>query len=262
MARASKLKWVQATQAGIDALEGSGVLESQVLLTTASGIHATPVGEYVLTAMLALAKQVTRLVEGKQGKRWDRFNLSELHGKTVGIVGLGNIGHAVARLCKAFDMRVIAVRRSAIAEQLPTPDVDEVRAKEALRWLLQESDFVVLCVPLTSETTYLIGAEELEAMKPSAYLINVARGSVVEEKALIAALKEGRIAGAGLDVFTQEPLPPESELWELPNVFLSAHIAGLSEQYDTRVTQLFCENLRRYLAGQELLNLVDRSMGY
>lgn len=245
--RAPNLKWVQLTSAGIDSLDNTGILDSDIILTSAN-TQEVPVTEWVLTAMLVFAKQVPGLIENRRNKAWERFNLMELHDRTLGIVGLGNIGGRMADLGKALGMQVVANRRSTTDTQLND--------------LLARSDFVVLTLPLTPETKGLIGEEELRVMKPSAVLINVARGPIVDEIALVRALKEEWIAGAALDVFQKEPLPEDSELWTLPNVFISPHIAGLSEAYDSRVVDLFCENLRRYMRGQDLLNLVNKTRGY
>jgi phosphoglycerate dehydrogenase-like enzyme len=185
----------------------------------------------------------------------------ELYGKTVGIVGLGHIGSEVARLAKAFGCRVIATRRSAV-ERTSGGAVDEVLPPSDLPYLLGESDFVVLAVPLTQETRELIGERELAAMKDSAVLINIGRGGSVDEPALVRSLKDGTIAGAGLDVFSQEPLPPESELWQLENVIMSPHLSGGTEIYNQRATDIFCENLRRYLENKTLMNVADASRGY
>jgi phosphoglycerate dehydrogenase-like enzyme len=184
-----------------------------------------------------------------------------LRSKTVGIVGLGHIGREVARLAKAFGMRVVATRRSARQSQRARY-VDRLFAPDQLLQLLSESDFVVLTLPLTKETHKIIGEAELRSMKPTAYLINVARGQVVDEEALARVLEEHRIAGAGLDVFTREPLPADSRLWKLPNVIISPHIAGYMENYSEQATAVFCENLRRYLGGKRLINVVGKERGY
>jgi len=184
-----------------------------------------------------------------------------LRSKTVGIVGLGNIGREVARLAKAFGMRVVATRRS-VKRVARAKYVDILLPREQLLRLLSESDFVVLSLPFTSETNKLIGEKELRTMKPTAYLINIARGNIVDEEVLIRALDEHWIAGAGLDVFATEPLPPDSRLWEFPNVIFSPHIAGGMEDYNIRTIELFCENLRRYLSGKNLFNVIDKKKGY
>ena len=208
-------------------------------------------GEVVLEMMLMFVKDAPSCLLMKQAREWRRFRPKLLKGQTVGILGLGVIGREIARLCKAFGMKVIGLRRSGGAET-PFPDVDRVYPRERLPELLAESDFVVLALPLTKETKGLIGEKELRGMKPSAYLINVARGAIVDEEALLRALEEKWIAGAGLDVFIQEPLPPESKFYELPNVIFSPHISGDMPDYELRATEVFCENLRRYLAGRAL----------
>ncbi len=258
--RAPNLKWIQATSAGIDFLDNTGVLESDVILTTASGIHVIPMVEYVVTAILYFTKDVSRLMANKAAKKWDRFNMRELNGQTLAVIGLGNIGMEIARTAKALGMNVLGVRRSK-PSVLP-PYVDSLYQPNDLETALKASDFVVLAVPITPETNQMIGEDQLKAMKPSAVLINISRGSVVDEAALVQALKESSIGGAALDVFEDEPLSQESELWDLPNVFMTPHISALSDEYDTRAVRLFCENLRRYIHGEELINLVDKSRGY
>lgn len=258
-AGAPRLRWIQLTSAGMDRAARSGLVESEFMLTSASGLHATPIGEYVLLVMLMFAKGAPKFVRAQDRREWVRYMPQELFGKTVGIVGLGHIGGEVARLAKALGCRVIAMRRS---ESSADERVDAFVPRSELPRLLGESDYVVLSIPLTDETRHMIGEAELRAMKPSAVLINIARGAVVDEAALVRALKDGTIAGAGLDVFEQEPLPPESELWGMENVVLSPHISGGTEIYNQRATGIFCDNLRRYLAGEPLLNLADASRGY
>lgn len=260
--RAPKLKWVQVMSAGVDRfLKDEEFRNSRVVLTNVSGIHAVPIGEFVLGLMLMFAKGAPQCFEMKRQKQWGRFMPAVLRSKTVGIVGLGSIGREVARLSKAFGMRVVAVRRRS-QRTGRARYVDLLLPPERLRELLAQSDFVVLALPLTPETKGLIGEAELRSMKPTAYLINIARGEIVDEAALVRALEEGWIAGAGLDVFATEPLPSESRLWELPNVVFSPHIAGGMEDYVQRATEVFCENLRRYLDGKRLLNVVDKRRGY
>ncbi len=260
--RAPHLRWLQLTSAGVDRAARSGLLESDLMVTSASGLHATPIGEYVLCVMLMFCKGAPRFVRAQERREWVRYMPQELYGKTVGIVGLGHIGSEVARLTKAFGCRVLATRRSTAVPASSEGPVDELLPPSELPALLGESDFVVLSVPLTPETRALIGEAELRAMKPSGVLINIARGAVVDEAALVRALREGWIAGAGLDVFEQEPLSPESELWGMENVILSPHISGGTEIYNQRAAGIFCENLRRYLAGEPLMNLADAERGY
>lgn len=261
IARAPKLKWIQTTNAGVDDFWDSDIIRSSVIVTNTRGMHAISIGECVLELMLMFVKKMPLCFQLKQERQWKRFSLTVLHSKTVGIVGLGRIGREVARLSKAFGMRVLATRRST-KQVTHARNVDILLPQDRLPQLLSESDFVVLTLPLTSETNKLIGEEELRSMKPSAYLINIGRGNVVDEATLIRALEENWIAGAGLDVFATEPLPTESRLWDLPNVIFSPHVAGEIEDYYMQATDLFCENLRRYLNGKKLRNVVDKKKGY
>ena len=258
--RTSRLKWIQTMSAGVDRLPGE-ILKSHVRIATARGLHRTPMGEVVLEMMLMFVKDAPSCLLMKQAREWRRFRPKLLRGQTVGILGLGAIGREIARLCKAFGMKVIGLRRSG-GPETPFPDVDRVYLRERLPELLAESDFVVLALPLTKETKGMIGEKELRGMKPSAYLINVARGAIVDEEALLRALEEKWIAGAGLDVFIQEPLPPESKFYELPSVIFSPHISGDMPDYELRATEVFCENLRRYLEGEPFLHEVDKEKEY
>jgi D-2-hydroxyacid dehydrogenase (NADP+) len=257
--RAPRLKWIHVPVAGADHFLKKEIVESPVLLTN-TRIHSTAVGEFVLWLMLMLAKQGISSFPITQGKQWKPFSPMLLRSRTVGIIGLGNIGEEVARLSKAFGMRVIGTRRSAVRK--PTKYVDQILPRKRLHELLSESDFVILTLPLTSETEKMIGENELRMMRPTAYLINVARGRIVNEPALIKALEERWIAGAGLDAFVTEPLPLESRLWDLPNVIITPHVAGNMENYQDLAIELFCENLRRYLSDERLLNIVDKKRGY
>jgi len=261
IARSPKLKWIQVMSAGVDRFLDAEMVESPAILTNISGVHATPIGEFVLELMLMFVKQAPLCFQLKQEKQWGRFTATVLRSKTVGIVGMGSIGREVARLSKAFGMRVLATRRSA-KRVGRARYVDVVFPLEQLQQLLAESDFVVLALPFTPETNKFFGEEELRAMRSTAYLINIARGGVVDEEVLIRALDEYWIAGAGLDVFATEPLPTDSRLWELPNVILSPHVSGGMEDYTIEATELFSENLRRYLDGKRLLNVVDKKKGY
>jgi phosphoglycerate dehydrogenase-like enzyme len=259
--RAPKLKWIQMMSAGVDRLKDTDIWRSRVIITGVSGIHATPIGEFVLELMLMFAKGAPLCFQMKQKRQWQRYMPRILRDKTVGIVGLGHIGGEVARLSKAFGMRVVATRRS-VKQAGKARYVDLLLPREQMRQLLAESDYVVLSVPLTPETHHIIGEAELKAMKPTAYIINIGRGNLIDEEALIHALDEKRIAGAGLDVTETEPLPKESRLWDFENVILSPHVAGGMEDYVMRATALFCDNLRRYLNGKKLRNVIDRDKGY
>lgn len=260
-ARAPKLKWVQMMTAGVDRFLDSEFRESSVIMTTVSGIHGTQISEFILGLMLMFAKEAPLCFYLKQKKQWARLIPAVLRSKTLGIVGLGSIGGEVARLAKAFGMRVLATRRTA-KQSGRARNVDMLLPRQQLTQLLSDSDFVVLTLPFTTESDKLIGERELRAMKSTAYLINISRGGIVDEEALIHALEEKWIAGAGLDVFATEPLPADSKLWELPNVIFSPHIAGAREDYAVHATGLFCENLSRYLDGKKMLNVLDRKKGY
>jgi len=261
IARAPKLKWVQMTSTGVDRFLTDDLRESKVIMTNVRGMHAVPMGEFIIGEMLMFAKGAQHSFQQKQGKQWKPFMPSMLYSKTVGIVGLGSIGQEAARLAKAFGMRVLAVRRSAVTGRTPRY-VDELLPLAQLKKMLSDCDYVALTVPLTAETHHMIGEAELRSMKPTAYLINVARGNVVDEEALVRALEQNRIAGAALDVFAVEPLPASSRLWDMSNVILSPHIAGGMESYAEQATDIFCENLKRYLAGEKLVRIVDKKKGY
>jgi phosphoglycerate dehydrogenase-like enzyme len=284
--RAPHLRWLQYPGAGVDALRSSGLLDanSGVLVTTATGIHAETISEYVFGSMLMFNWNWPQMVRLQDRHIWARsaswYNLGgrELAGQTLGVVGLGHIGRRVAQLGHAFGMRVLGVRRSVHAPVSGEDDgelradagdtrsavegVDALYAPDQLHEMLGLCDYVVLAVPLTRETEKMIGEAELRAMRPHAYLVNIARGRVVDEQALIRGLKEGWIAGAGLDVTEEEPLPTDSPLYSMPNVILTPHISGASIHYDARLAALFAENLRRYRAGEPLLNLYDAARGY
>jgi phosphoglycerate dehydrogenase-like enzyme len=251
---------MQVTSAGVDRYMTDEFKKSNVILTNASGIHATPIGEFVLSMMLMFAKKAHIGFRQKLEKKWVRYTSTVLRGKTVGVIGVGSIGQEVARLAKAFRMRVIATRRSPRSRH--ARNVDLLLHPNGLPQLLEESDFVAICLPLTRETKGLIGEKELAMMKPTACIFNIGRGPIIDEAALVRALESGKIAGAGLDVFSQEPLPPESKLWSLPNVIMSPHVSGGQEDYETQAMDIFCENLRRYLAGRKMINVVNKQLGY
>jgi len=272
--QAPNLRWIQFHFAGIDHQVNSPILQQPgIIATTLSGAHAPQMGEYVLMMMLALGHKLPDMLALKDKPDWprdrfQRFLPTELRGCTVGIVGYGSIGREVTRLLQPFGVTVLAAKRNAMQPQdsgytlegLGDPAGDlprRIYPFQALKSMIAECDFLVVAVPLTPETNGLIGVEELEAMKPGTFLIDVSRGSVIDHIALIRALKDKKIAGAALDVFPEEPLPKDSPLWKFPNVILSPHIAGLSPDYDQRAVALFAENLRRFLSGEPLHNQVD-----
>ena len=266
---AAKLRWLQCSGAGVDGLLPTGILDSDsgVMVTTAAGIHAAAISEYVFGSILMFNRNWPEMVRLQDRRIWPRsaswYNLGarELTDSTLGVVGLGNIGRRVAKLGRAFGMRVLGMRRS-VREGEQDPDVDRLYPMDQLHEVLHQSDYVVVAVPLTPESEKLIGEAELRVMRPNAYLVNIARGHVIDEAALIRALTEQWIAGAGLDVTEEEPLPPTSPLFALSNVILTPHISGLSVHYDQRLTTLFADNLQRYRHGQPLRNQYDPERGY
>ncbi|MBK8901490.1 MAG: D-2-hydroxyacid dehydrogenase [Anaerolineaceae bacterium] len=278
LAQAPNLQWVQTHYAGVDSLENTELWQSDILITTASGVHAPNMAQYAMTQILAWAHRVPNWFTYKQTQtwsknRWETFVPQELHGKTLGILGYGSIGRELARLAKPFGMQILVTKRDARqlqdtgytvagqgdpAGELP----DRVYPSEASRSMVAECDYVVITLPLTERTHHLFSEEMFKAMKSTAFLVNVGRGAIVKEADLIRALKKGWLAGAGLDVYEEEPLPEHSPLWEMENVIMTPHVSGFTPHYDERATDIFAENLRRYLAGEPLLNQVNRSEGY
>ncbi|EFH86853.1 D-2-hydroxyacid dehydrogenase [Ktedonobacter racemifer] len=273
---APRLRWLQSPAAGIDSLRENSILtpDSGVLVTTGSGIHVTNISEYVFGSMIMFNRAWPQLVDMQRRHAWPRnielyfpetyqvpFRERELHGQTLAIIGMGNIGRRIAQVARAFGMRVLATRHSA-KDGEQDPDVDQLFPQSRMLEVLQQSDYVVIAVPLTRDTEKLIGERELRAMQAHAYLVNIARGKVIDEEVLLRALQEGWIAGAGLDVTATEPLPAESPLYDLPNVILTPHISGATEHYEARLADLFSDNLRRYRAGQPLRNVYEHQRGY
>jgi phosphoglycerate dehydrogenase-like enzyme len=257
---APNLRWLQVMNAGLERLHRQGVLQRGFMVTNGSGLAAAPIAEWCIGAMFALAKRFPGYVQHQGRHEWLRIRgATAIEGKTCGIVGLGAIGRATAVRARALGMRVVASRRTVEGSD---PDCDELIPYSRLHDLLAQSDFVVLCVPLTDETTGLIDDAALRAMKPTAHILNIARGPVIDQDALIAALREGRLAGAALDVTTPEPLNPESALWDLPNVLITPHTSGSSDRRDGTAAALFVENLKRYIKGEKLLNLARPDLGY
>ncbi|MEO6793716.1 MAG: D-2-hydroxyacid dehydrogenase [Mycobacterium sp.] len=252
-----RLRWVQATAGGageqVQPADLSAAELDRVMITRAVGVHAGPLAEFAILGVLAFTKDLPRLLAGKQARRWDHYPVAELAGTTMLVLGLGSVGTEVARMAKALGMRVIAVNRTGRSD---SPDVDEVRPPRFLADLLPVAHSVVVTLPLTEQTRGMIDAAAIERMHSGAVLVNVGRGGVIDEAALIEALEQGRLAGAALDVFATEPLSPDSALWTLPNVLLSPHTTGLSVHENERIVTLFSENLRRYLTGADLLGRV------
>jgi phosphoglycerate dehydrogenase-like enzyme len=228
------------------------LLASQTIVTHSSGVHGIQVSEMAITLMLLLAKRAQLVFDQKRDRIYEPFAPMIISSKTLTILGLGAIGKEVARLAKAFKMKVIAIDARTVSSEYADLILPTSRLHEALA----QGDFVVLALPLMPETENLIGEPEFHAMKPTAYLVNIARGGIIDEDALVRALKEKWIAGAGLDAFVTVPLPPESKLWDLPNAILTPHIAGRRNDYDVLTTNLFCKNLKLYLSGKKLFNVV------
>ncbi len=258
---APNLKWFQVINAGVERLAAEGMLNRGFAVTNASGLAAIPIAEYVMCMMLMLTKDIHKSVRAQTRRAWDWGFTGDLTGQTLGIVGMGAIGRETARLATAFRMRVLATRRTVEAA---TRDdyCDEVLPYSQLDRLLAESDFLVLCVPLTPETQHMIGAAELAKMKPTSAIINIARGSVIDQDALTRALKDGTIGAAALDVTDPEPLPAESELWSLENVIITPHISGAVKGYGHRAAEIFVANLERWVRGEPLQQLVSAERGY
>jgi phosphoglycerate dehydrogenase-like enzyme len=234
-----------------------------VTITTASGVYSGPLAEFVMMALLAHVKDLDRLRRDKAEKRWREAHTETLHGKTLCIVGMGNIGRAVAERARPFGVRVVGVKRTVREDDVAWDYADELYATRDLHPALREADYVVITLPGTSETHRLLDPEAISTMKQGAYFVNVGRGKVVDEGALIEALKNRRLSGAALDVFEEEPLPQESPLWVLENVIVSPHstdnVPGLTNELQT---ELFSDNLRRYLKGEPLRNELDKKLLY
>jgi D-2-hydroxyacid dehydrogenase (NADP+) len=264
---ARKLQWIQTWGAGVDRFLFPEVVNSQVIVTNARGVHLTPVSEHVVGLMLCLCRKLHLFIRNQMERKWERYEswisaeqVEELSGKTVGIVGLGRIGTEIAEKARCLGMRVIATKRDP--SRPASANVDQLINPNDLNQLLSQSDFVVLSLPLTEQTQGMIGEAQLKSMKLTSYLINVSRGRIVQENKLIQALKRGWIAGAGLDTFENEPLPADSELWSFKNVIITPHIAGQTPHYLERLTDIFCENLNRFINKQPLINVVDKTSGY
>lgn len=277
--QAPALRWIQLHFAGVDfAVDTPIFRKPEVVVTTLSGAAAPQMAEYALTMMLTLGHRLPE-INASQGRaewprdRWERFRPVELRNSTVGIVGYGSIGREIARLLRALGSTVLAAKRDVMHPADPgymipglgDPGGDlfhRLYPYQALKTMFKDSDFVVVTLPATPETRGLIGAAELAALKPTAFLVHLARGGVIDQGALINALQEKKIAGAALDVFAEEPLSPINPLWKMPNVIVSPHIGGMSAYYNQRAIDLFSENIKRYLAGAALLNKFDIQKGY
>jgi phosphoglycerate dehydrogenase-like enzyme len=281
LSRAPRMRWVHSASAGVERVLTPQSLDRNLIITNARGVFSRPIAEYVMLMILAVSRRLPQLLELQRERTWQPLEGAELRDVTVGIIGLGSIGRAVGALATAFGCRVVAIRRRTEAGSGPATGqgshevhghdddrplgevmLDRVLGPESLPDLLADSDFVVLAAPLTPETENMIDEAALSHVKPGAWLINVARGRLVDERALLRALEGGPLGGAVLDAFREEPLPPSSPFYDLPNVIVTPHTSWSSGRVLDRSVGLFCENLRRFRDGRPLLNVVDRSVGY
>lgn len=259
LAQAPRLKWVHSWAAGADNDLFPEMLSSPVVLTSSTGNGAIPLAEHSMLLMLMLNRDVPRWMRAQTNKTWERFTHPELNGLTLGIFGLGNSGSDLALKAKAFHMRVLGLRRNA---DRAVPGVDKMYSIDQFHAFLGESDFVVVTAPSTPHTLGIFDTAAFRAMKPSAYFICISRGGIADDEALLEALREGWIAGAGLDAHGVEPLPADSPFWSLPNVVVTPHNGATTPGTAQRSVEIFIDNLTRYAAGQPLRNVVDKSAGY
>jgi len=260
---APRLRWNQSPSTGIGQMVNrSGLTESDIVFTTAGGVHVTPLSEFVLMAMLMFVKDAFRMAAEKERHHWERYCGTELRGKTLAVISLGRTGKEIARLASCFGMRVIGTKRHIEGVDPRSLNVEKLYPWTDLHGILSEADFVVLTIPHTSETEGMMGEEEFATMKKGSFLVNIARGAIYDELAFIRALKSGHLAGAAIDVAAKEPLPSESPLWDMPNVIISPHSASTVDSENWKLVDLFCDNLKRYLDGQPLRNVLDKKKLY
>ena len=258
-----RLKWNQSASAGIGwGAKRFGWTETDITFTTASGVHATPLAEFCIMSMLIFIKNYFHMAEEKTRRHWQRTNATELRTKTLAVVGLGSVGREVARLGGCFGMRVIGTKRITVGVDPESVNVEKLYPFTDIHPMLSEADFVVIICPHTSETEGLISEEAIAAMKRGAVLINISRGSIVDEPALINALDSGHLGGFASDVFWKEPLPPESPFWDMPNVIISPHSASTADTENDKLTEIFLDNLSRYIDGRPLRNILNKKTLY
>ncbi|KKB09885.1 D-2-hydroxyacid dehydrogenase [Devosia chinhatensis] len=259
LAQAEHLKWVHSWAAGPDHQLYPEFAAHTAMLTSSAGNGAVPLAEHAMMLMLMLNRNALRWIDSQRAHRWDRFTHAELNGLTLGIIGAGHSGTDLALKAKAFHMRVLGLRRS----DRPAPNFDQFFQREQLHAMLEQCDFVVVTAPLTPETKGMIDKAALAAMKPSAFIVCFSRGGIIDDAALLSALQDGRLAGAGLDAHGQEPLPAESPFWDLPNTLITPHNGATTEATRERGFAIFLDNLRRYVAGRDdFVNRVDKAAGY
>ncbi len=263
--RAPSLRWIQATSAGIGQLVAKHRYAErmpEVQFTTTSGVHAIPLAEYALMSILMFRRRVPNMLADQRERRWERFASSDLVERSLVVVGMGSIGRAVARYASAFGMRTIGVKRTLAGVEPASLHVEALYASDELHTALGGAEHLVLSAPHTPETEGLIGAAELALLAPGAIVVNVARGALIDESALVDALESGHVGGAALDVFQEEPLSTDSPFWTMPDVLVCSHSAGTTDRENERITEIFCDNLRRYLAGEPLRNVLDTNRMY
>ena len=271
------LKWIHLLSAGADHVSSWIGKNGDVPVTTSSGIHATPISEYTIASMLAYAHRFHVMMRAQLRHEWQRRGfmdtIEELRGKTLGVIGYGSIGRETARLADALGMQVLALKRNPRERRdqgwcpagLGDPEGRiplKFLGPDQCQAIMGESDYLTVTLPLTPATRKFVGAKEIAAMRPGAYIVNIGRGEVIDEQAMIEALRGGKIGGAGLDVFEREPLEASSPLWDMENVILTPHMSGANRGYMEKACELFAENLRRFSAGAQLLNVVDPVYGY
>lgn len=266
LATARNLRWVHSSAVAVETLALPELFARGVIVSNSRGVQATPIAEHVMAVLLGLARQLPFVFENQRARRWSQNEFADgrlpwlLDGRTLGLIGVGTIGTAIAARAKAFGMRVIAVRRRADGE--PVPNIDEIYPLAELDTVLSHADAIVIAAPLTPETHRLIGAAQLARMKRGAVLINVGRAKIIDEVALADAITSGHLGGASLDVYHKEPLPPDDPLWSLPNVILTPHTSGFRQGHWDKVLDLFCENLRRFQRGETVAFRVVPELGY
>jgi phosphoglycerate dehydrogenase-like enzyme len=254
------LRWVHSRAAGIDSLLFPELVASEVPLTNGTGVFSPSLGEFALAAILYFAKDFRRMARNQEAGRWEQFDLEEIAGQTVGIVGYGDIGRAVAIRVQAMGMKVLALKRHPPAATDPL--VDRFYTPQEMAGLLGQSDYVVVCAPLTAETRHMLSDAQFAAMKPSAVFINIGRGPVVDQPALVRALLEKRIRGAALDVFEQEPIPAGDPIWKLDNILISPHCADHTKDWLDDAMRFFLKQYDRFRKGEPLENIVRKHLGY
>jgi glyoxylate/hydroxypyruvate reductase A len=257
---APNVRWIQATSAGIGQFIKRHEYDTRMpeaVFTTASGVHSVPLAEFCMMALLMFNKGAVRMQQDQQRKHWERYAGTDLRNRTMGIIGMGKIGAEIARLGHAFGMNVIGTKRDTTGVDAAAINLDTLHPLSDLGTLLAQSEYLVMIAPHTPETENMLGAVELALLPEGAFVINIGRGATIDEPALIAALQSGHLSGAALDVFAEEPLPPESPLWDMSNVLVSPHSASTSDRENERITDLFVDNLRRYLDDKPLRNVLN-----